>query len=290
MIVQARTDGLRLVRQHDHALAAGELAHAWRRTAAGPLPFRLVAAVGLHDVAWRELDRRPRLDPETGRPHAFDTYPLGPKLRAYAAGLDEMEEVDPWIGLLGSLHYSSFVDEEAAPRFLAAERDRRERLKARLRERRAAGPGDRAARRPGEAGPGVGGGPDSVGREGDEPGGSDAVRGGTRRIRRHLRWLKFFDGLSLRLCLAPPAVPDEALPGWLDREAPLTSPDGGELAPRWRGEGRVELGSAPLAGPVELELPVRDLPRRSYPDAPALEAAWTEAPERIWRLRVVGSS
>lgn len=270
MIVQARTDGLRLVRQHDHALAAGELAHAWRRTASGPLPFRLVAAVGLHDVAWRELDRRPRLDPETGRPHAFDTYPLGPKLRAYAAGLDEMEEVDPWIGLLGSLHYTSFLEEEAAPRFLAAERERRGRLKARLRERRETGPEDGAGRRPGEAGPGVG--------------------DGTRRIRRHLRWLKFFDGLSLRLCLAPPAVPDEALPGWLDREAPLTSPDGGELAPLWRGEGRVELGSAPLAGPVELELPVRDLPRRSYPDAPALEAAWREAPERIWRLRVVGSS
>lgn len=249
MIVQPRSDRLRLVRQHDHALAAGELAHAWR-PASGPLPFRLVAAVGLHDLAWRGLDDRPRLDPETGRPHAFDTHPLGPKLRAYAAGIDEMEAVHPWIGLLGSFHYASFLDREAAGGFLASERDRRERMEGRL---------------PGDAG----------------------IEG---RARRHLRWLKFFDGLSLRLCLAPPGVPDEALPAWLDREAPVTPPDGDGLVPRWRGEERVELGPAPLAGPVTLEVPFRDLPRREYPDPDALEAAWSGARVRTWRIRVVAGA
>lgn len=284
MIVQPRSDRLRLVRQHDHALAAGQLANAWT-TASGPLPFRLVAAVGLHDLAWRALDRRPRHDPDTGRPHRFDTHPLGPKLRAYAAGIDEMEAVDPWIGLLGSLHYASFLDREAASRFLASERERRERLTERLRARRSEGPrapgGGAGTEGPGDAPPG---GREDAGDAGPGPG------GGGSRLRRHLRWLKFFDGLSLRLCLAPPGVPDDALPGWLERGAPLTPPQGDGLVPRWRGGGRVELGPAPLAGPVTLELPFRDLPRRGYPDTEALEAAWDEAAERTWRLRVVAAS
>lgn len=270
MIVQVRREGLRLIRQHDHALAAGELAHAWR-TASGVLPFRLVTAVGLHDLAWRELDREPGYDPETGRPLAFDSYPLGPKLRAYGAGIDEMEAVDPWIGLLGSLHYSSFLDDEAAPRFLASERKRQDRLRKRL------------AGRSGAEDPGIG---REVAREGEAiP--PDAGRGPPASPERHLRWLKFFDGLSLRICLSPPAVPDAGLPSWLHRRGVLSSPGGDRIAPRWQGDDRVELGSAPLAGPVTLEIPVRDLPERSYPDADALERAWRESRPRTWRLRVV---
>lgn len=261
MIVQPRSDGLRLIRQHDHALAAGELAHAWT-VASGALPFRLVAAVGLHDVAWRELDRRPSRDPATGRPHAFDGHPLEPKLRAYAAGIDEMEAIDPWIGLLGSLHYSSFLDDAAAPGFLESERRRRARLEQRLRERRTVGEAD-----------------------GPETGAADP----SSRLRRDLGWLKFFDGLSLRLCLSPPGVPDRALPPWLERGEPLESPAGRRVAPRWRGEGRVDLERAPLAGTVELELPVRDLPRRSYPGEAELRSAWADAPVGVWRLRVTGS-
>lgn len=284
MIVQPRSDRLRLVRQHDHALAAGELAHAWRPDS-GPLPFRLVAAVGLHDVAWRELDDRPRLDPETGRPHAFDTYPLGPKLRAYAAGIDEMEAVDPWIGLLGSLHYASFLDGGAARRFLASERERRERLRAKLRGRRAGGAGAGE----GEAAPRGGGGAEEGGAPAGTGGGGRGA-GVEGRLRRHLRWLKFFDGLSLRLCLAPPAVADDALPAWIDRDAPATPPAGQELTPRWSGEGRVDLGPAALAGPVTLEVPFRDLPRLGYDDADALEAAWRGARERTWRLRVLAGA
>lgn len=279
MIVQPRSDRLRLIRQHDHALAAGELAHAWR-PAAGALPFRLVAAVGLHDVAWRDLDARPRLDAESGRPHAFDTLPLGPKLRAYAAGVDEMEAVDPWVGLLGSLHYASFLDREAAPRFLDSESERRGRIRERLRGRRSGGAGKpRTQDVPGAADVPSGGEADDGGR--DRPRGDDGIDG---RLERHLRWLKFFDGLSLRLCLAPPGVPDDALPPWLDRGAPVTPPAGDAFVPGWTGEARVDLGPAPLTGPATLEVPYRDLPRRTWDDPGALEAAWREAPERIWRL------
>lgn len=287
MLVQARDRTFRLVRQHDHAMAAGETAHAWRgagsrgRRAGDPtaeggpvgrgLPFRLVLAVALHDVAWRDLDRRPRLDPERGRPFRFDRHPLGEKLEAYRRGLDEMEAVDPWVGLLGSLHYSSFVGEDRAGGFLRREEARRRRLLAGLAARSA---------RDGAGGAGPGGSPSP----GEGTGGEGDVADVLARARRRLAWLKFFDGLSLRLCLAPPEVPEGAVPPWMDRDEALEPPGGSPIELRWRGPDRAVLDPFPLRGPLVLEIPVRDLPARRWDGREELAGAWEEAPERTWRL------
>ena len=254
MLVQARPDRLLLVRQHDHALASGQLAAAWRGTGGGGArpSFRTVLATALHDLAWRELDGEPRWNPDTGRPFSFHEHPLEEKLAAYGRGLDRMEEVSPWVGLAGSLHYASFVDQRGqrgrAGEFLEAERERQRRLAGRLRARAA---GD----------------VDPVG-----------------RVRRELGWLKLFDGLSIRLCLAPPPVPDASLPAWMDREAPLEAPDGTRLRLAWEEPGRVRVHPWPFDADVELELPVRELPAARYPDAAALRRAWESAGERSWRL------
>lgn len=309
MLVQRRGRTLRLVRQHDHAMAAGRMAHAWRglgpRGRRGPadgpgaagagsdggrLPFRLVLAVALHDVAWRELDRRPRLDPERGRPFGFDEHPLAEKLEAYRRGLDEMEAVDPWLGLLGSLHYASFVGEDGAGAFLRREESRRRRLRAALAAREAGG----GPRREGPT-PDGGGGRDEDDREGGARGdaaGRVAARdvgrdpGGRvlRRARRWLRWLKFFDGLSLRLCLASPDVPEASVPPWMEREGDVETPEGPASSLRWHGPDRAVLDPFPLCGPLDLEIPVRDLPGRRYADQEELTEAWEAAPERTWRL------
>ena len=263
MLVQARRDRLRLIRQHDHALAAGAMARAWRGRDPGAdgLPFRVILATALHDLAWRELDAEPRYDPETRRPCLFDDVPLDDKLAAYRAGLSRTEEIAPWAGLLGSLHYASFVAEGAAPGFLEAEEERQERLLRRLEARRRPPSGDGAA-----AGPDV------------------PLR---RRARRDLAWLKLFDGLSIRLCLAAPGVPDRGLPDWLDRDAPLESPDGSRLTVTWEGEGAVRVDPPAFGRGLLLEIPCRDLAAPSYPDAASLTAAWREAEERTWRLRVL---
>lgn len=262
MLVQARGDRLRLIRQHDHALAAGALARAWRGPAAEApgLPFRVILATGLHDLAWRELDAEPLYDPERRRPYLFDDVPLPRKLAAYRAGLSRMEEISPWAGLLGSLHYASFLDADRAADFLEAEEERQERLLRRLEARRAAaGNGETAGpRRPLRA-----------------------------RARHDLGWLKFFDGLSVRLCLAPPAVDDAELPGWADRDAPLEAPDGTRVAVRWEGEGTVRTAPPAFGEGVVLALPCRDLPSTAFPDAASLRAAWRAADERSWRLRLL---
>lgn len=264
MLVQARRDRLRLIRQHDHALAAGALARAWK----GPdprvqgHPFRVILATGLHDLAWRELDAEPRFDPERRRPFLFDDFPLDSKLAAYGTGLNRMEEISPWIGLLGSLHYASFLDEERAGGFLEAEDARQERLLRQLEARR---------RSPGSD-------------DGNAAGPDRRVR---ERAESDLAWLKFFDGLSIRLCLAPPPVPAGELPAWMDREEPLEAPDGSRVATGWEGNGAVRVTPPVFGKGLVLEIPCRDLSAPSYPDAAALRAAWRESRERTWRLRVL---
>lgn len=261
MIVQVRGDRLRVIRQHDHALAAGALAGGW--TGPGPEaeshPFRVVLATGLHDLAWRELDAEPRYDPESRRPFSFDAFPLEEKLAAYGAGVSRMGEISPWIGLLGSLHYASFLEEERARGFLEAEAERQERLLGRLEARR-------------ESPAGAAAGPDLPLR---------------RRAEADLAWLKFFDGLSLRLCLTPPAVPDGELPPWLDRAHAPEAPDGTRVDTTWEGEGAVRVAPPVFGDGLALEIPCRDLPAAAFPDAGALRSAWRAAEETTWRLRVL---
>lgn len=266
MLVQVRRDGMRLVRQHDHALMAGALARSWGAVGreGRPLPFRLVLATALHDLAWRELDAEPRYDADRGRPYGFDEHPLEPKLTAYRAGLNRVEEISPYAALLGSLHYASFLEGEGASGFLSSEQERRERLRAEL---------ERPPLR--EAG-------------GPTPGGGEAGAPGPaleRRTESDLAWLKFFDGLSIRLCLTAPGGVEDELPPWVDPDRPLEPPEGGErLRLAWEGPGTATLRPWPLAVPVRLEVPVRELGARRYGDAAALRRAWRAAEERQWRL------
>lgn len=250
MLVQRRTDGTRLVRQHDHALMAGGLAGSWVGAEGDPggLPFRVVLSTALHDLAWRELDAEPLHDPESGRPYGFDDHPVEPKLAAYRAGLNRVEEISGYAALLGSLHYSSLVDGERAGGFLAAEEERRARLRREL-----------------------------------------GTRAPERRVRSDLAWLKFFDGLSIRLCLTAPGGLEEALPAWLDPGAPLAPPDGGPpVRLEWEDERTAVLDPSPLAGLVELEVPIRELPGTRWEEPEALRRAWRRAGEGLWILSVVG--
>lgn len=250
MLVQPRPDGTRMIRQHDHALMAGGIAGGWTGAAgeAAGLPFRVVLATALHDLSWRELDAEPLLDPGSGRPRAFDEYPLEAKLSAYRAGLNRTEEISRYVALLGSLHYASFLTEDRAGGFLAAEEERRERLRSEL------------------------------GRRAPE-----------RRVRGDLAWLKFFDGLSIRLCLTAPEAVEEELPPWLDPGAPLEPPAGEPpLRLRWGDPDTAILEPSPLASPLDLEVPVRELPGRRWEGADELRRAWRKAGEEVWSLTILG--
>lgn len=249
MLVQHRHDGrLRLFRQHDHALVSGELAAAWRGLdrEPEPLPFAVVLATALHDLAWLKLDGEPRLDPETGRPFAFHEFPLEEKLEAYRRGLDGVDRIHPYAALLGSLHYTSFPDVAAAEEFVLSEERRRRELQSRLRL---------AAE--------------------DE-----------WLLGRQLGFLRLFDTLSIFLCLAPPSASLEGQPSWVNGARHLDVPGGGAFHLTWVDDEVVHADPFPFHDTLELRLPYRELPPGPFEGQEALRRAWEDAPERVCWVEV----
>ena len=164
MIVRELSDSFLLVRQHDHALASGEFARRWR---VPPRPRdSTLFAVAQHDAAWKEADASVLWNEEKDRPYSFVDYPAGRKVRAYAEGLDRLEEQDAYAACLCSMHYQTLVQRfgktGAEARFADAEALRQERIRSKL---------------SGE---------------------------GLENLGRNLRFLRLCDGLSLFVCLNEP--------------------------------------------------------------------------------------
>lgn len=116
MLVQPRSHGVRLVTQHDHALASGALAAAWR----GPdgdaaLPSTLVVACALHDGMWREEDARPSLEPGTGEVLDFTRIPSERKRAFTEPFLRALEGVEPDVGRLVRLHHETLGSDVEPP-------------------------------------------------------------------------------------------------------------------------------------------------------------------------------
>jgi hypothetical protein len=129
MIVQKRSRSLRIIRQHDHALASGRLALEWVGNGEEPeaLSLETVLGVSLHDVGWSRADETPRWDPMTGGVVGFETFPADERAALYEEGLGFVERVHPWSALLCTLHYAGFgVSEE----FRRRQDARLERLRA----------------------------------------------------------------------------------------------------------------------------------------------------------------
>ncbi len=265
MLVQELDDRLRLIRQQDHAQLAGALAHAWRvpadgggRESAGgagaggePLPYRVAWATGVHDAAWTGLDRRPLLDPDSGRPYDFHRLPLERKLGPYRDGIERISDLDPYAGLQVSRHYCSFLDaasgDEDVEAFLEGERERQTELLGRL-------PG----RLRGEA-----------------------------LLDRELSHLKLFDTLSLYVCLTGPGVGPETRPEWLVPGDEVEAPSGRRVGLSWRSEDELVLDPAPLRSDLELRVPYRELPS-THGSQEALEESWREARTEHLEVRVSG--
>jgi hypothetical protein len=136
MIVREKPGSYVLIKQHDHALASGEFARYWARK---PRPLHsTLYAIAHHDVAWQGPDSSVRWNEETGRPYSFVDYPPEPKVRAYAEGLDWLEERDPYAACLCSMHYETlmrrFGGSEVEERFADAESRRQARLRAEMSE------------------------------------------------------------------------------------------------------------------------------------------------------------
>lgn len=258
MIIQHRQDQtLRIITQHDHGLLSGLIAHHWRR-GDEPLSHALTLAITLHDLAWVQADDPQRYAAASALPfdqarhqaHDFITLSSEHKAQIYAHGIDALAQIDLYATLLISLHYSAFMP--AKPEyeaFLAHEQARRAQLCARL--------GLRDDRDP--------------------------------QLLADFELLKTLDMISLYACQAAPGSSLEGLPAWLKpRWSALGEPYTFDFAAT-QGHDEPDtlvIGGAQLNAPILTSVPFRQLEAKAYEPAGFL-AAWREAEERRWTLRIV---
>ena len=141
-----------VIPQREHARLAAQFAAAWGNATFAPLePRELIERLVLeHDRGWDEIDAEVGADPATALPWNLISTPLPALVRSSGRGPELNEADHPLIGLLASMHTwglyhgrygvtdAVFVDRvppahrASVDAMLAVERDRQERLRARL--------------------------------------------------------------------------------------------------------------------------------------------------------------
>jgi hypothetical protein len=110
VLVTRRGGAFTCVAQYDHGALAGELAEQWgnERFAAVAERVRpaLVIAAAHHDDGWRELDDRPEVNAEAGRPAHFLELPLERTAPPYGRGVDSVYARDALAGALVGMHWT----------------------------------------------------------------------------------------------------------------------------------------------------------------------------------------
>ncbi len=110
MIRREENDRLLLIRQDDHARLSSELA---RRIGHGPFESLLarepgmgekaLVAIAHHDDGWPAHDNSPTLNPRLQPRDVFESKPEA-SIKIWTESADRAQEIDPYVGLLVSLH------------------------------------------------------------------------------------------------------------------------------------------------------------------------------------------
>lgn len=134
MIIRERADEWVMIEQHDHAEIAGEMARKLKACflQADDKRSSVELAIREHDRGWLPFDQHPIINDVMKTPYSFLDFPLPYKSILYKQGIDEVETLNPYAGLLCSYHYEQFmIKHEADPyvaAFLQSEKERQARL------------------------------------------------------------------------------------------------------------------------------------------------------------------
>ena len=99
--------GLVLIGQTDHSRFVGQLAAHWGNGNFETLkPYdSVVRAATFHDYGWLRYETSPLVAPQSGEPYAFLQVPMtDTQLGSYQWALDWMADIDPYSGLIVSMH------------------------------------------------------------------------------------------------------------------------------------------------------------------------------------------
>ncbi|SIS53739.1 DUF3891 family protein [Salimicrobium flavidum] len=244
MIVREYKEGFIMIRQHDHALISGKMARQWRKDFLLTSRIRSEAdwAIEVHDRAWIPLDKKPLWNEEKQRPFSFIDYPLEEKLQAYRSGIEETAKESLYAGILTSMHYQSFFENDRedphAAEFYDEQTHVQEQLFSQMRVE---------------------------------------VPQELRQL--HFERLQFCDNLSLYICMNKPGVSKEDEVSWFKDgfPQPFDFAPGG-VSSYWRDETSVILKPFPFSEEWTASVPYRYVTRERIEEV-GLETAYNEAEE-----------
>ncbi|WML26401.1 DUF3891 family protein [Neobacillus sp. OS1-33] len=251
MIIVEREHSYFMVTQNDHAKIAGDIA----RNCKDDYFFDLTRtqevqlAIQEHDRGWIDLDTSPVWNDKTEKPYSFIDYPIVLKISFYKKGLNEVEKMSKYAGLLCSLHYSSFIQDPTEPEvreFLNEEKQRQEQL---LKELQIVG--------------------------------NEKMN---ETLMYHLDLLKFCDYLSLYICLNEPGDNKKIHP-FFQNGFPQLFPFVADkpIVAHWKNQETVSLSLSPLKGELEVELPFWAVSKDQIEKLGILDA-YKDTPVTIWKI------
>lgn len=107
MILSRWQGRLLVVLQPDHGTQTGLIARSWGNEEVPAIvdqPAATTLAARHHDDGWAVWERHPTLDDATAQPIQFHAVPPRQHIPAYRAGIERAAQLDPWTGLLVSMH------------------------------------------------------------------------------------------------------------------------------------------------------------------------------------------
>jgi hypothetical protein len=240
MIVLERKQSYLMVTQNDHGQIAGEIARNCKEDYFfdDTRTREVLLAIKEHDRGWIELDSSPVWNDKAEKPYSFIDYPLALKITFYKKGLDEVEKMSKYAGLLCSFHYSSFIQDPSEPavrEFLKEEKQRQAKLSQELQ---------------------------LTGNEQKQ-----------KTLMYHLDLLKFCDYLSLYISLNEPGD-NKGIHPFFRNGFPQLFPfvTDKPIVAHWENQETVSLSFSPLKGKLEIQLPYKAVKKDNIEEHGILQA------------------
>ncbi len=254
MIIMEREQSYFMVTQNDHAKIAGVIAQNCKEDyfLDRKQTKEVLLAIHEHDRGWIELDTSPVWNDQTEKPYSFIDYPIVLKISFYKKGLDEVEKMNKYAGLLCSLHYSSFIQDDSEPvvrEFWNEEEQRQNQL---LKELQIVGDEDK-----------------------------------NEALMYHLDLLKFCDYLSLYICLNEPGDNERKHP-FFQNGFPQLFPfvTDKPIVAHWKNHETVSLSFSPLKSELEVKLPYREVMKDQIEENGILQA-YKDTPVSIRKVAFI---
>lgn len=133
MIIREYTNEFVMIEQDHHAHLSGEIAANLKESLTPEKERRksVEYAIYKHDYGWKLIDKQPFWNDQKQAPYTFVDFPVLPKIVFYKHGIEEVEKVDCYAGLLCSKHYARFLLDDTSKEaqvFVRQEQERQKRI------------------------------------------------------------------------------------------------------------------------------------------------------------------